>query len=83
MEYFNGIPLNKWFMMLAVPPAILEMLKLKAGTTIGVAVEGHRWIIETRPRQRYALEELLAQCDASQPLSEEWLGTKRVGRELL
>lgn len=72
--------------MLAVPPAILELLHLSAGATVGVAIDGSRLIIEASPRPRYALEELLAQCDASTEVSaedREWLDAKPVGGELL
>lgn len=72
--------------MLSVPPAILEMLHLQAGATVGVVVEGNRLIIEPQPRTRYTLDELLSLCDASQPLSiedQEWSNAGRVGRELL
>lgn len=72
--------------MLAVPPAVLEMLDLKAGEIVGVVVDSNRLIIEPKPRLRYTLDELLSQCDASKPLSTEdrkWLDTGPVGRELL
>ena len=49
--------------MLAVPPAILEMLHLQAGATVGVSVDGGRLVIEPRPRPRYTLAELLAEAD--------------------
>jgi antitoxin ChpS len=72
--------------MLAVPPAILELLHLSPGATVGVAIDGSRLIIEAYPRPRYTLEELLAQCDTSAEVSaedREWLDAKPVGGELL
>jgi antitoxin ChpS len=73
--------------MLALPPAIIKLLHLQAGAEIGLAVDGNRLVIEPQPRQRYTLEELLAQCDASQPLSSadrQWADTSvPAGRELL
>ena len=72
--------------MLAVPPAFLELLHLRPGVTVGVAVDGSRLIIEASPRPRYCLEELLAQCDASAEVpaeDREWLAAKPVGGELL
>ena len=72
--------------MLAVPPAILDLLHLRAGATVGLAVERGRLVIEPTPRPRYSLDELLAQCDASADLSAEdraWLDNKPVGNELL
>jgi antitoxin ChpS len=72
--------------MLAVPPAILELLHLQAGATVRMAVESGCLMIEPLPRPRYSLDELLAQCDASAELTEEdreWLDAKPVGNELL
>ena len=72
--------------MLAVPPAILDLLHLHAGATVGLAVERGRLVIEPTLRPRYSLDELLAQCDASADLSAEdraWLDNKPVGNELL
>lgn len=72
--------------MMAVPPALLDLLHLQAGATVGMAVEHGRLVIEPKPRPRYSLDELLAQCDASAELSiddREWLDMKPVGGELL
>ena len=72
--------------MLAVPPAILELLHLHAGATVGLIVDGERLVVEPTPRPRYSLDELLTQCDASAEMSEEdrvWLNGKPVGGELL
>ena len=71
--------------MLAVPPAILELLHLQAGATVGVTIDGGRLVVEPQ-RSRYTLDELLAQCDASAELSAEdraWLDDKPSGKELL
>jgi antitoxin ChpS len=72
--------------MLAVPPAILDLLQLQAGATVGIAVEDGRLIVEPRARPRYTLDELLGQCDpAAEPDPEDraWLDAPPVGRELL
>jgi len=72
--------------MLAVPPAILDLLHLHAGATVGLTVDGGRLVVEPTPRPRYSLDELLAQCDASAEVSEEdraWLDDRPVGSELL
>ena len=72
--------------MLAVPPAVLEMLHLQAGATVGLIVDGGRLIVQPQPRRRYTLDELLAQCDPSaEPAQEEreWLDARPAGRELL
>lgn len=72
--------------MLAVPPAILDLLHLQAGATVGVTVDDGKLVVEPQSRPHYSLEELLAQCDSSAELSaddREWLAEKPVGNELL
>jgi antitoxin ChpS len=71
--------------MLALPPALLELLNLHAGETVGVAVDGGRLIIEPQPKPHYSLDQLLAQCDPNGPITTEdrtWLDIKSVGNEL-
>lgn len=74
--------------MLAVPPAILDLLHLQAGATVGVAVADGRLIVDPQPRPRYNLAELLAEAEASgiYPLpaeEREWIDTPAVGKELI
>jgi antitoxin ChpS len=72
--------------MLAIPPAILELLQLKVGATVGLAVDGERLVMHPRAKRRYTLEELLAASDDSQPRKAEeqkWFDELPVGRELL
>ena len=72
--------------MLAVPPALLDVLELKAGATVGMTVDNGRLVVEPRPRPRYSLDELLAQCDASAepgPEDRAWTAGDASGRELL
>lgn len=72
--------------MLAVPPALLDLLHLQAGTTVGIEVDNGRLVIEPVPQAHYTLGDLLAQCDVSHELSQEdreWLNAKPVGNELL
>jgi antitoxin ChpS len=72
--------------MLAVPPAILDLLHLEAGANVGLAVDNGRLVVEPVRRPRYTLEGLLAQCDASAEVTAEeqaWLADKPVGSELL
>lgn len=73
--------------MLAVPPAILDMLKLQAGATVGLAVDDGRLVVDPQIKPRYTLDELLAQYDTNVPVSSsnadrEWLNIQSVGREL-
>jgi len=72
--------------MLAVPPALLDVLDLRPGATVGISVENGRLVVEPRKRRQYRLEELLAQCNprARRGKQErEWLQDGPAGRELL
>lgn len=72
--------------MLAVPPALLNLLRLKAGSTVAVDVEDGRLIVAAKQRPRYTMAELLAASDYSQPRSpdeQQWLDAPAIGRELL
>ena len=72
--------------MLAVPPALLDVLHLSAGSKVGLAVDNGRLVVEPRPRPRYTLAELLAASDYSQPQppeEREWVDAPAVGREPL
>lgn len=72
--------------MLAVPPALLDILRLQPGAQVGVAVESGRLIVEPRHRPRYSLGELLSQCDPDAARAQEdrdWLDSKPKGGELL
>ncbi len=71
--------------MLAVPPSILSLLKLEPGSTVDVAIEKGRLIIEPIKKPKYTLEELLAQCKPQQKRSQEeetWLDISPAGKEL-
>ena len=72
--------------MLAVPPALLDLLRLRTGAKVGLAVESGRLVVEPQKRPRYTLQELLAQCDPKAPIAKEdreWLDSKAVGGELI
>jgi antitoxin ChpS len=72
--------------MLAVPPALLEILHLHPGAKVGIAIESGRLVVEPQSRRRYTLDELLAQCDQKAPRAEEereWLDSKPVGGEII
>jgi antitoxin ChpS len=71
--------------MLAVPPAILDLLQLDAGARVELAVDGERLVVHPRPKPRYTMEQLLAQCDAGALASAEdqtWVDLPPVGLEL-
>lgn len=72
--------------MLAVPPVLLDLLSLGAGTKVDIGVKGDRLIVAPRTRPAYTLDELLAMCDETAPIDHEdraWLDGQPVGNELL
>jgi antitoxin ChpS len=72
--------------MLAVPPALLEILHLQPGATVGIAVKSGRLVLEPQQRPRYTLDELLAQCHPKARRSKaerEWQTGKPAGSELI
>jgi antitoxin ChpS len=72
--------------MLTVPPVLLNLLQLKEGATVHVGVEDGRLVVEPKRRLRYTVDELLAQCDYSEPQTpeeREWVDAPAVGRELI
>jgi antitoxin ChpS len=72
--------------MFAIPPSVLDLLGLHAGSTVGLVIEHDRLVIETKPKVHYSLVELLNQCDLSIAPSEEdkqWLDNKPTGKEIL
>jgi antitoxin ChpS len=72
--------------MLAVPPALLDILDLQPGAKVGIAVESGRIVVQPSQRPRYTMDELLDQCDPKARRSKqetEWLRSKSVGGELI
>lgn len=72
--------------MLAVPRAVLDVLGLRAGAKVGIAIERGRLVVEPPKRPHYTLDELLAHCDRKARRTKEdrkWLDNKPVGRELI
>jgi antitoxin ChpS len=73
--------------MLAVPPALLDILRLRPGAKVGIAIESGRLVVEPQQRPRYTLDELLAQCNPKAARTKredrEWLDHKPVGDEII
>jgi antitoxin ChpS len=72
--------------MLAVPPALLDLLQLQPGAKVGIAIESGRLVVNPRPRRRYTLDKLLAQCNPKARRSKkerEWIDSKFVRGELI
>lgn len=71
--------------MLAVPPALLDLLRLTAGAQVGLAVDQGRLVVEPKTKPHYTMDELLSASDfdgASSPDQREWVDAPAVGREL-
>jgi antitoxin ChpS len=69
-----------------IPPALLGILHLQPGATVGVVIKSGRLVVEPRQRRRYTLDELLAQCSPKTRGSKderEWLDAKPTGREVI
>ena len=72
--------------MVAVPPVLLDTLRLRSGSKVGIAVEKGRIVVEPKARPHYSLDELLRQSKTKGPSRKkdrEWLIGKPVGRELI
>jgi antitoxin ChpS len=72
--------------MLAVPPALIDILQLQPGAKVGLAVRSGLLIVEPQRRPRYTLDELLAQCNPRARRGKEereWLDDRRRGGELI
>ena len=72
--------------MLAVPPALLDVLQLRPGAKVGLAVQNGRLVVEPERKPRYNMAELLARCNPKISRRKEerkWLDDKPTGGELI
>lgn len=72
--------------MLAVPPALLDVLNLQAGAKVSLAIDNGLLVVKPEPRPGYTMAELLAVSDYSQPQppeDREWVNAPAVGKELI
>lgn len=71
--------------MVAIPPHIIEELRLGPNSTVGLTVERGKIVIRPQPRKgRIGLKARLAMCDFSKKMTEEdreWANGPRAGRE--
>lgn len=69
----------------SIPKPLATRLRLKVGQVLPVRIEDHELILVLPERPRYALADLIAQCDPAAPLPEDledWDAAPSVGREL-
>jgi antitoxin ChpS len=72
--------------MLTVPPALLDVLHLRPGAKVAIAVRRGRLVVEPQQRPRYTLDELLARCNPKARRGKkdrEWLTGGPSGGELI
>lgn len=72
--------------MMAIPKPVLDSMGLGPNVKVALRIEEGRLVVEPRPRPRYSLAELVAQCDADAAISEEaraWDEAPAVGGEAL
>ena len=70
--------------MLAVPPALLDIIGAQAGSIVDLDVDGGRLIVVPHHRPRYTLDELIAQCDTAAPDEDRvWIDGAPAGRDEL
>lgn len=72
--------------VMAIPKRLLELVHLQAGSKVDIDVQQGRLIVVPQKKRRYALSELLAQCDPALPITAEdeaWLSSPAVGLEAL
>ena len=72
--------------MVVVPPALLDLLHVRAGETVEIEIKDDRHAVAKAPRARYTLRELLAQCDGPVELSQVdrvWIDSEAIGNDLL
>ncbi|MFM2317780.1 MAG: plasmid stable inheritance protein [Pseudomonadota bacterium] len=71
-----------------IPKQWLEVLKLQAGSQVELALDGNRLTLQApikKPRKKYTLDQMLAECDPNAPYPEElreWDDMPAVGREI-
>ncbi|WP_028454612.1 AbrB/MazE/SpoVT family DNA-binding domain-containing protein [Chitinilyticum litopenaei] len=80
------LSIQKWGNSASVrlPAALLEQIGATVGSTLDVTVTKDGVLLKPARRPSYKLADLLAQCDASQPLPEDlaaWENMTPIGRE--
>jgi antitoxin ChpS len=71
--------------MMTLPKSLLTENNLSIGSKVNIQSLNGQIIITPQKKKRYTLEELLAQCDPSLPMSAEeleWLNAPDVGLEV-
>lgn len=70
--------------VMAIPKRLLELVHLQVGSQVNIDVQQGKLIVAPIKKKNYTLAQLLAQCDASLPISTEerdWVDAPTVGLE--
>ena len=70
--------------VMTIPKRILDLVNLQSGSVVDIDVKDGHLVIGSVKKPRYALAELLAQCDFTKPVAaeeKEWLDTPAQGLE--
>ena len=70
--------------VMTLPKKVLNIMNLQAGSQVSIETQNGKLIIENKIKPHYKLSELMAQCDLTQPLSEDeknWLNDGMMGIE--
>ncbi|MDD5329275.1 MAG: AbrB/MazE/SpoVT family DNA-binding domain-containing protein [Sulfuricella sp.] len=70
--------------VVSIPKRILELVHLQSGSQVSIEVQDGKLVVAPKNKPRYTLEELMAQCDLTQPMGvgeREWIDAPAVGSE--
>ncbi len=68
-----------------IPAALLKELELDVGDKIDATIQDGKLVIAPQVKKKYSLDELLAKCDKSAPMPEEykeWDDMESIGNEV-
>lgn len=76
--------------MMAIPPALLELLNIQPGDIGTIDVKNGQLVAQPIARQKrrrssHNIRDLLAQCDFNEPRNDEdelWINSPAIGREI-
>ena len=72
--------------VVAIPKRLLELVHLQAGSKVDIDEHLGRLIVVPQKKKRYALSELISQCDPALSITADeqaWLSSPAVGLEAL
>ncbi len=82
------IKIQQWGNSAAIrlPSTVLKQMRLGVGSTLSLDTAGETLVLKpVRPKPKYTLEELMAECDLNAPEPEDmagWNAMPPVGREV-